>query len=121
MLWTRIATGKRPGKHGVHGFSEPTEDGLGVRPVSNLGRKTKAFWNILNQHGNRSIVVGWWPSHPAEPICGAMVSNHFPFQTSDNPTGPLIPGTVWPPQEAEALAEMRVHPTEISADILRLS
>ena len=82
MLWTSIATGKRPTKHGIHGFTEPTEDGLAVRPVSNLGRKTKALWNILNQNGKRCIVVGWWPSHPAEPINGVMVSNHFPFSTS---------------------------------------
>ena len=120
MLWTSIATGKRPGKHGIHGFSEPTEDGLAVRPVSNLGRKTKAFWNILNQHGKRSIVTGWWPSHPAEPIAGAMVSNHFPFHTSNDPRTPLTPGAVWPPDQVDALAEMRVHPTEISSDILRL-
>ena len=58
MLWTSIATGKRPSKHGIHGFIEPTQDGLGVRPITNLGRKTKAFWNILNQTGKRSIVVG---------------------------------------------------------------
>ena len=70
MVWTSIATGKRPYKHGIHGFTEPTEDGLGVRPISNLGRKCKTFWNILHQHGKRSIVVGWWPSHPAEPIRG---------------------------------------------------
>src|SRR5262249_29266075 len=120
MLWTSIATGKRPGKHGIHGFSEVAEDGLSVRPVSNLGRKTKAFWNILNQHGKRSIVVGWWPSHPAEPIRGAMVSNHFPPQPGDRPDAPLRPGAVWPPEEAEALADLRVHPTEISSDILRL-
>jgi predicted AlkP superfamily phosphohydrolase/phosphomutase/tetratricopeptide (TPR) repeat protein len=120
MLWTTIATGKRPGKHGIHGFSEPTEDGLAVRPVSNLGRKTKAFWNILNQHGKRSIVVGWWPSHPAEPINGAMVSNHFPFQTTDSPAKPMAPATVWPPSEAEALAEMRYYPTEVTGDILHL-
>src|SRR4051812_9407580 len=94
MLWTSIATGKRPAKHGIHGFSEPTEDGLGVRPVSNLGRKTKAFWNILNQQGKRSIVVGWWPSHPVEPIAGAMVSNHFPYHGSDDPETPLQPGAV---------------------------
>src|ERR1700735_3273104 len=24
MLWTSIATGKRPSKHGIHGFIEPT-------------------------------------------------------------------------------------------------
>jgi predicted AlkP superfamily phosphohydrolase/phosphomutase/tetratricopeptide (TPR) repeat protein len=120
MLWTSIATGKRPGKHGIHGFSEPCEDGLSVRPISNLGRRTKAFWNILNQHGKRSIVVGWWPSHPAEPISGTMVSNHFAFHSSQDPNMPLTPASVWPPAEAEAIAEMRVHPTEISGDILRL-
>ena len=26
MLWTSIATGKRPYKHGIHGFSEPDPD-----------------------------------------------------------------------------------------------
>ena len=35
MLWTSIATGKRPFKHGIHGFTEPTPDGLGVRPITN--------------------------------------------------------------------------------------
>ena len=28
-LWTSIGTGKRPYKHGIHGFSEPTPDGKG--------------------------------------------------------------------------------------------
>ncbi|MGA1238643.1 MAG: alkaline phosphatase family protein, partial [Limisphaerales bacterium] len=60
-LWTSIATGKRPPKHGVLGFSEPTHDGLAVRPCSVLSRTTKAVWNILAQSGKRSIVVGWWP------------------------------------------------------------
>ncbi|MEI2724209.1 MAG: alkaline phosphatase family protein [Verrucomicrobiota bacterium] len=77
MLWTSIATGKRAYKHGIHGFTEPLPDGAGVRPISLLSRNTKAIWNILNQTGHRSIVVGWWPSHPAEPINGVMVSNHF--------------------------------------------
>jgi predicted AlkP superfamily phosphohydrolase/phosphomutase/tetratricopeptide (TPR) repeat protein len=120
MLWTSIATGKRAHKHGVHGFSEPTEDGLSIRPISNLGRKTKAFWNILNQNGKRSVVVGWWPSHPAEPIRGAMVSDHFPPPTGQMPGGPMAPGTVWPPQLAAHLADLRVHGSEISGEILHL-
>ncbi len=120
MLWTSIATGKRPYKHGIHGFSEPSSDGLSVRPVTTLGRKTKAFWNILHQKGKRSIVVGWWPSHPAEPIRGAMVSNHFPLSSSDEPGARMPVGTVWPESRARQLAELRVHPIEISADILRM-
>src|SRR3982750_1295848 len=49
MVWTSIATGKRPYKHGIHGFTEPTQDGMSGRPITNLGGKAKALWNILNQ------------------------------------------------------------------------
>lgn len=120
MLWTSIATGKRAHKHGIHGFTESTEDGLSMRPISNLGRKAKAFWNILNQNGKRSIVVGWWPSHPAEPIRGAMVSNHFPPASMDEPGRAMSPGTVWPEELAANLDELRVHGVEITGEMLRM-
>ena len=67
MLWTSIATGKRADQHGVLGFIEPDPTGKGVRPVTSISRNSKALWNILTQRGLRSNVVGWWPSHPAEP------------------------------------------------------
>ena len=119
-LWTSIATGKRPTKHGIHGFTEPTADGLSIRPVSNLGRTTKAVWNILNQEGKRSIVVGWWPSHPAEPIRGAMVSNLYPPPTTQQPGAPMAPGAVWPQSLAERLAPLRIHGEDIPSEILRM-
>lgn len=120
MLWTSIATGKRPTKHGIHGFLEPAPDGMSVRPVTNLGRTAKAVWNILHQYGKRAIVVGWWPSHPAEPIRGAMVSNLFPPPTWQHPAAPLLPGAVWPPAWAERLAPLRIHATDITGEILRM-
>jgi predicted AlkP superfamily phosphohydrolase/phosphomutase/Flp pilus assembly protein TadD len=120
MLWTSIATGKRPPSHGILGFTEPTEDGLSVRPISNLGRRTKALWNILHQNGKRSVVVGWWPSHPAEPIRGAMVSEHFKLFGEQDPASPLPPGTVWPAAWADRLADLRVSPMEITGEMLRL-
>jgi Flp pilus assembly protein TadD len=120
MVWTSIATGKRPPKHGIYGFSEPTPDGLSVRPITNLGRKTKALWNIAHQNGKRSIVVGWWPSHPAEPIRGAMVSDLFPLKTEHQPGSPMPMGAVSPASLAPRMAELRVHPTEISGEILNL-
>jgi predicted AlkP superfamily phosphohydrolase/phosphomutase/tetratricopeptide (TPR) repeat protein len=114
MLWTSIATGKRPYKHGILGFSEPTPDGRAVRPITNLSRTTKAVWNILSQVGKTSNVVGWWPSHPAEPIRGVMVSNHY--QRAERPADrpwPMAPGTVHPERLASALAEFRIHPAEL--------
>ncbi len=117
MLWTSIATGKRPFKHGVLGFAEPTPDGAGIRPVTNLSRKTKAVWNILSQNSLTSNVVGWWPSHPAEPIRGVMVSNHF--QQAVGPPEqpwPVPAGAVHPPELAATLVALRLNPNELLAE-----
>lgn len=111
MLWTSIATGKRPFRHGIHGFSEPTPDGRGVQPVTNLSRTTKAVWNILTQQDMRSVVIGWWPSHPAEPINGVMVSDHFHRASRPLDQGwPLLKNAVHPPELADTLADLRMHP-----------
>ncbi|MBV9656510.1 MAG: alkaline phosphatase family protein, partial [Verrucomicrobia bacterium] len=123
MLWTSIATGKRPFKHGIHGFSEPTPDGRGVQPITNLSRTSKAVWNILNQEGKRSVVVGWWPSHPAEPLHGVTVSDHF--HKAHRPLGPegvegwpLLANAVHPPELHDTLAELRMHPQELAGPML---
>ena len=116
MLWTSIATAKRPYKHGILGFIEPAPGG-GVQPVTNLSRTTKAVWNILGQGGLRCNVIGWWPSHPAEPINGVMVSNHYQHAAAPMDGGwPMRPGTVHPPRLADALAALRVHPQELGAE-----
>ena len=117
-LWTSIATGKRPYKHGIHGFSEPDPVTGGVRPVTNLSRTTKAIWNILNQEEKHTVTVGWWPSHPAEPLSrGVMVSNDYQTAhgTSYDPKKwPLKPGTIYPPRLETALADLRFHPAELT-------
>jgi predicted AlkP superfamily phosphohydrolase/phosphomutase/tetratricopeptide (TPR) repeat protein len=111
MLWTSIATGKRPFKHGIHGFTEPAPDGSGIRPVTNLSRKTKALWNILSQNDLRSVVIGWWPSHPAEPIDGVMVSDQYHRAHGPLSEGWALPdNTVHPPELAGTLASLRMHP-----------
>lgn len=120
MVWTSIATGKRPPAHGIYGFTEPTPDGLSVRPITNRARRAKAFWNIAHQNGLRGIVAGWWPSHPAEPIRGAMVSDQYQLKGEDAVNRPMRPGAVSPASWAPRLAELRVHPSEIDGDILNL-
>lgn len=117
MLWTSIATGKRPFRHGIHGFTEPSPDGRGVRPVTNLSRTAKALWNIFSQEGLRSVVVGWWPSHPAEPLRGVMVSDHYHRAHGPEEEGwPLRPGTVHPEDLAETLAALRIHPDRLTPE-----
>ncbi len=119
MLWTSIATGKRPYQHGVLGFSEPLPDRSGVRPVSSLSRRCRAFWNIFHQQGWTGHVVGWWPSHPAEPIRGSMISNlcHRAVGPPDQPW-PVPPGGMHPPELVETFADLRFNPNELTVDML---
>jgi tetratricopeptide (TPR) repeat protein len=49
-----------------------------------------------------------------------MVSNHFPFPPEAGPEKSMPPGTVWPESAAGRFAELRVHATEITGDILQL-
>ena len=111
MLWTSIATGKRPVKHGIHGFTEPHPSGEGVRAVTSTSRKCKAIWNILSQNSMRSNVVGWFASHPAEPIKGVAISNeyHRSIAPLDKPW-PMGDGVVYPDDLRQTLADFRVHP-----------
>ncbi len=115
MLWTSIATGKTADKHGILGFVEIDPDKGHVRPVSSLSRKVKAIWNILNQEGYKSNVVGWWPSHPAEPINGTMVSNQFQKAVGKkNEKWPMQPGIVHPKDLSDEFANLRIHPAELT-------
>ena len=119
-LWTSIATGKRPYKHGIHGFTEPDPSGEGIRPIYITNRKCKAIWNILTQHQLKTHVVGWWPSHPAEPINGVMVSNLYQRASGglDAPW-PMLKGTVHPEEKSEIFANLRVHPHELTGNHLQ--
>ncbi len=81
LLWSTIATGKGADQHGILNFVEPKPDGQGLRLVQSTTRRTKALWNMFSQSGLRTHVVGWYASHPAEPIRGVIVSNSLPEES----------------------------------------
>jgi predicted AlkP superfamily phosphohydrolase/phosphomutase/Flp pilus assembly protein TadD len=120
MLWTSVATGKTADKHGVLNFVEPDAQAQSLRVSSCTTRRTKALWNILTQAGLRTGAVSWYASHPAEPIRGTVVSNLFlEGQPADAKSPwPLPPGSVHPPELADAIAQARVHPAELPDRLL---
>jgi predicted AlkP superfamily phosphohydrolase/phosphomutase/predicted negative regulator of RcsB-dependent stress response len=115
MLWSTVATGKTPDKHGVLGFIELMPDHSGVRPVTVNSRKSKAIWNILHHEGYRSNIVGWWPSFPAEPINGNIVSDKFQKLNKNlKAKNQIAEGVLYPPALGRDIADLRMFPQEIT-------
>jgi Type I phosphodiesterase / nucleotide pyrophosphatase len=101
-IWTTIATGRRPRRHGVLGFTARRLRGveqtlpdlrtlsrLGFpfllarleaggqileAPISSFTRRVPAFWNIATAQGSPVSVINWWGTWPAEPVLGEIVS-----------------------------------------------
>ncbi len=122
MLWTSVATGKTADKHGILGFIEPTADNT-IRPISSTSRKTRALWNIFTQQGFTSNVIGWWPSHPCEPIKGIMVSNQFQkIAGKKTDPWPLMPNATSGLNEFERkeIGSCRMHPNDVSVNDMRI-
>lgn len=115
ILWTSIVTGKRAHKHGIRGFVEPTSDGRGIRPASSTSRTCKAIWNICHQAGMQSHAVGFFASHPAEPLSGVCVSNQFAVSPPKKGADwPMPPDAVHPERLRDPIRQLRVHPDEIT-------
>lgn len=75
-IWTTIATGKLPEKHGILGFVHD-EAGAGSSLYRSSDRKTHALWNIVSRAGLETVVINWWASYPPERIKGLMVTDHL--------------------------------------------
>jgi tetratricopeptide (TPR) repeat protein len=79
VVWTSVATGKVPSKHGVTWFLVDQPDGTRV-PVRSHNRQVKALWNVLAERGKQPIVLGWWATYPAEDVgAGIVVSDALGF------------------------------------------
>ena len=73
-LWTSVATGRTPADHGILDFTETLPSGQRI-PVTNLGRKVPAIWEIASREARRVGVVSWWGSWPAESVNGYFITD----------------------------------------------
>jgi len=115
-VWTTIATGVLPGRHGITDFVAKIPGTDRSVPVTSNLRRVKAFWNILSDEGVSVGIVGWWPSWPAEEVNGFMITDRaWPVAMSDGgvPLGtgrgvianfeiPEFPGRTYPDSLFEA-------------------
>ena len=108
LLWTTVATGKTPDRHGINDFlvADP-RTGRQV-PINSTFRKTKAIWNILTEAGLNSDIIAWWATWPAETIRGHLVSDRVAYSTFDLSAPRQKQGAVFPPEYASTIEAMRV-------------
>lgn len=94
VVWTTFATGHFSRDHGILDFVYPYGEGA-KRPVDASLRREPALWSLVDAHGGESTVIGYFVSHPAEPINGRFVSDRA-LQG--------LPQSVWP-ESLEPVAE----------------
>ena len=78
IVWTTIATGRKPEDHGIFDFIEIGKDGQPT-PITSVRRRVPALWNIAGEFGRTSGFVGWYASFPAEKVSGFEVSDRLAF------------------------------------------
>jgi tetratricopeptide (TPR) repeat protein len=106
LLWTTMATGVGPDRHGVADF-QAIETASGRRvPITSRFRRVKALWNILDDAGGTSAFVGWWASYPAEAVRGFQISNLVAFETMRprQADHPFPFGLTWPSDYLQTIA-----------------
>ncbi|MBN2564377.1 MAG: alkaline phosphatase family protein, partial [Candidatus Eisenbacteria bacterium] len=98
-IWTTIATGKGPLKHGIADFLEGTDN----EPLYNsLGWLARPVWEILGDSGRSVGVVAWLMSWPALPVNGYNVTDRIVYSPEDGYDP--IPNATYPAELADELA-----------------
>lgn len=140
-VWTTIATGRPPFRHGIQGFTTPrlrgVEDSLpGLHPLRGLGfdvlwrwleasgrirqapvtsrdRAVPAFWNLAETSHAPVVVVHWWATWPSEPVLGFVVSDRAYAQGRSRDV-PREHGLTFPPELFRRIAPDIVRYDEIT-------
>lgn len=125
VVWTTVATGRRPKDHGVTEYTEEVE-GVGKVPVTSNSRKVPAIWNVATKAGKSVGVVNWWASWPAETVNGYIVSDHAnpaaagwmdgKYWDADAAALAAMQEDTWPKELAESLRPAWLNPETFPKD-----
>jgi predicted AlkP superfamily phosphohydrolase/phosphomutase len=129
VLWTSIATGKLPERHGVTSFMAQVEGFPRPIPTPSTERKCRAIWNLFSEQDRTVGFVGWWVTWPAEPVNGFIVTDHFSISRFDlgsdyerDPSGDYEVGRTYPEELFEEIRDLKVDRQEIGrADFARFA
>lgn len=116
VIWTSVATGKRPSEHGILGFAHrDPQDPRRLVLYDNRDRKTVALWEILSDHQLRVACIGWWMTHPVDPISGVMVAQTNTSAQLDTSEG----RNIWKGVLRKGIPD-QVHPPERQNEMISI-
>lgn len=111
VIWTSIATGVEPSRHGIMDFLVRSPTGES-EPVTSASRRVPTLWEILSDAGLRVGVTGWWATWPADPVNGYMVTDRVAYQLFGFNSDPRsTAGKTWPETAYETVRPLIV-PTD---------
>ncbi|MDP9191676.1 MAG: alkaline phosphatase family protein [Acidobacteriota bacterium] len=105
LVWTSMATGLPPDRHGVVDFIDRTNK----RPVDSTTRRTPALWDIAEAFGRKTVTVNWWTDWPARPESATTFDTPVTMQR----------GAIYPSQFAQRVAQLEVPAQTIQAPQVR--
>jgi hypothetical protein len=76
VVWTSIATGKSMLKHGIVDWTYVNKEKIQV-PYSSSEKRVPSIWEMMDEKGRRSVVLGWFVTDPPDAVKGVMVSDSF--------------------------------------------
>ena len=147
-VWTTIATGQPPNRHGIESFTTRRvagiqgvfrhsqrpkgigfgwlnqildERGLVVDgPITSSTRRVPAFWNLASEAGSPISVIDWWATWPAEPVLGAVVSDRVNYwRQAERGHPPEDADLTYPPALQEDIRQLILPPEKVTIDQAR--
>lgn len=118
VIWTSVATGVEPSRHGVLDFLAPGPDGA-AQPVTSSTRRAPALWELLSAAEIEVGIVGWWATWPAEPVRGYLVADRIAYQLFGYRADIRDPrGKTWPPELYSRIVPQIVVPESVGEERL---
>ena len=84
--WMVAFTGKDPGQLGIYGFRHRKGNSYTDGYIVNSTHvRAKTIWEVLSEHGLRSIVLGVPPGYPPKPVPNVLSVSCFITPSADRP------------------------------------
>jgi predicted AlkP superfamily pyrophosphatase or phosphodiesterase len=113
-IWTTIATGYSPERHGIKDFTTQVPGAGTVTLVGSNERREAAVWNITSEAKITTGVVNWWATFPAENVNGFFVTDRANLRRRFAYQGVLHLTDA----ELSKVGKGETHPPELLAHIL---